>query len=162
MNLQENIYRIKQVMGIVSEQPDDEYGTLRREFDYYASLVFENGHNGKKTEDASYFMPHYKKALANIKQYHIRQNEIKYRIPEIRQVLRDNGLTSSKGVSSGQVRGFVEQLHDTYHFTDIVEFPEMIEVRTDENKLNDIINQLNELGINVNRTRDGLRIKPSI
>ena len=149
-------------MGLISEQLDDEHTELRREFDYYASLVFENGHNGKKTEDAAYFMPHYKKALANLKQYHIGQNEIKYRIPEIRQVLRDNGLTSSKGVASGQVRGFVEQLYNTYHFTDIVEFPEMIEVRTDENKLNDIINQLNNLGIDVNRTRDGLRINPTI
>ena len=151
-----------QLRGIILSEQEDDYSELRREFDYYASLVFENGHNGKKTEDAAYFMPHYKKALANLKQYHIRQNEIKYRIPEIRQVLRDNGLTSSKGVASGQVKGFVEQLYNTYHFTDIVEFPEMIEVLTDENKLNDIINQLNDMGINVNRIRGGLRINPSI
>jgi hypothetical protein len=161
MNLQENIQRIREMMGFINEEVDDEYNELRREFDYYGSKVFENGHNGKKTDEAHYYISDYKKALSNLKKYHVKQNEIKYRIPEIRQVLREYGLTASKGVTSGQVRGFVEKLYDTYDFPNIMDFPYMLEIKTDDEKLNSIINHLTNLGINVSRERYGIKIRPT-
>ena len=141
-NLNENIQRIKQVMGVICEQSTDDE---KAEYDVYynrfmdAHRTFDRlNKNDVGYESAKYA---YKEATKDLRDYETKVNKKRLRIPEILSVLRKRGFKGAKDSSSQGIGMYSE---DTYKF----EYLTDLKLFTSKVTLEEVLNDLKNIGIN--------------
>jgi len=142
-NLNEELFRIKGMMGVINEQTADEeqseYDFLYNRFkDAYRTA--ERSRKGQPGYETAQYA--YKQANKDLREYKAKVNKKRLRIPEIMSVLRKHGMKGAKDYSS---QGIGMYSDESYKIDSLTEFT----LFTSETILDEILEDLGGKGINV-------------
>jgi len=141
--LNEELSRIKGMMGVVNEQTADEeqseYEFLYNRFSE-SSRTLNKLHKGESGYETAQYA--YKEANKDLRDYKTKVNKKRLRIPEIMSVLRKRGIKGAKDFSSQGIGMYDD---DSYKFDSLTQFT----LFTSKVVLDEILEDLKGKGINV-------------